>query len=358
MKKILSSILIFCTVFLLATGTCLAATDRKEIIKKYCSEGTTLTNQEILQLESFSSAIQFGLYEDFANDIRNGTVSKRVVEILLTEGYYTEYFQEFKESGLISENYTLQQGISPNSNNEAKTTLPTPEPVVTTKCDEKIMWTKSQVNVRENGSTDYKKVGSLQANEQVTVTGIDSTGWYEIRMADGTVGHVSDKYLTEEDPSANAVPEEETNEETSKRESEIISIDGRTVVWYNAETDKEEEFVFDENVPLEEVEDMAVKHLINGEEMVEPEKTEEVEQTEATEVIEDTVPVETSEDIKEEPVKEEPAETEELEVSEPQEKADETQGGMQTPVIVFVCVLVCLIVVAGIVVMINAKKKE
>ena len=83
-------------------------------------------------------------------------------------------------------------------------------------------------------------------------------------------------------------------------------------------------------------------------------KTEEVEETEATEVIEEPVPVETSEEIKEEPVKEEPATTEELEVSEPQEKADETQGEMQTPIIVFVG----LIVVAGIVVMTNAKKSK
>ena len=80
------------------------------------------------------------------------------------------------------------------------------------------MWATGTVNVRENGSTSYKKVGSLKAGEQVTVTGTDSTGWYEIRLQDGTVGHVSDKYLTEDDPSVSAAPIENSEDATPQTE--------------------------------------------------------------------------------------------------------------------------------------------
>lgn len=361
MKKILSSILIFCTVFLLATGTCLAASSKKtptdRPVKTSEAEANLPDLQKVMQAESYSEALQWNDLDGEAEAYISGAYSKETLMFLLNTGRMLGYLDDFKAAGIVDQNYTSPY-MSDNKNSTQQVATQKVEEILTEKCDEKNMWAKSQVNVRENGSTDYGKVGSLQANEQVTVTGIDSTGWYEIRKADGTVGHVSEKYLTEEEPSSNAAPEEEANEETPKRESEIISIDGRTVVWYNAETEKEEEFVFGENIPLEEVEDLAVKHLVNGEEMVEPEKTEEVEETEAAEVIAEPVPVETSEEIKEELVQEEPAETEELEVSEPQEKADETQGEMQTPIIVFVCVLVGLIVVAGIVVMMKAKKKE
>lgn len=337
-----------------------------DLIKKYQGK---VTDQEYMQLEVWSSYMPDYYQEFYDNCICSGALGRGsegvVTEILLKEGYYTEYFDQIKAAGLVSPDFQLPSSTSKSTNNSPQevgtsvaNTVSVPKEVTTNKCDEKIMWAKSQVNVRENGSTDYGKVGSLQANEQVTVTGIDSTGWYEIRMADGTVGHVSEKYLTEEEPSSNAAPEEEANEETPKRESEIISIDGRTVVWYNAETEKEEEFVFDENVPLEEVEDMAVKHLVNGEEIVEPEITEEVEDTEAAEVVEEPALVDTSEEIKEEPAKEELVATEEPRASDSQEKADETQGGVQTPIIVFVSVLVGLIVVAGIVVMMKAKKSK
>ena len=80
------------------------------------------------------------------------------------------------------------------------------------------MWATGTVNVRENGSTSYKKVGSLKAGEQVTVTGTDSTGWYEIRLQDGTVGHVSDKYLTEDDPSVSTAPIENSEDATPQTE--------------------------------------------------------------------------------------------------------------------------------------------
>ena len=95
-----------------------------------------------------------------------------VIEILLNEGYYREYIDEMKSLGVLRADYELPSGTSSKT---TSTVTVTPEPV-TTRCDEKTMWAKSQVNVRKNGSTSYKKVGSLKKDEQVTVTGIDSGG--------------------------------------------------------------------------------------------------------------------------------------------------------------------------------------
>lgn len=331
------------------------------VYKKYVN---SLSTQQEMQLEEWSYWMYDGMYQEYYDQwICSGVVWEEVVEILLNEGYYVEYFDEIKANGWVRDGYKLHS----TSNNSTTATIITEKKsisVTTTKCDEKIMWAKSQVNVRENGSTDYKKVGSLQANEQVTVTGIDSTGWYEIRKSDGTVGHVSDKYLTEEDPSANALPEEETNEETSKRESQIISIDGRTVVWYNSETEEEEEVVFSDNTPLEEVEDMAMKYLINGAELVEQpteETTPTEEITETEEVKEELSSVETEpvvEETMKTPSVEEPIEVED-DTEEPKNNTDKTREFVQGPIFIFGSIILGLIAfIGGIVVIIVNRKKR
>lgn len=86
---------------------------------------------------------------------------------------------------------------------------PTAEPVVaetTTAADagytyselNQTMYAKSAVNVRDLPSTDGKKIGSLKASQEITITGkCDQTGWYCFDM-NGTTGYVSDKYIVSE----------------------------------------------------------------------------------------------------------------------------------------------------------------
>ena len=67
------------------------------------------------------------------------------------------------------------------------------------------MYTKSAVNVRDLPSTDGKKIGSLKASQEITVTGkCDQTGWYRFDL-NGTTGYVSDKYIVSEKPAVNTV---------------------------------------------------------------------------------------------------------------------------------------------------------
>lgn len=67
------------------------------------------------------------------------------------------------------------------------------------------MYAKSAVNVRDLPSTDGKKIGSLKASEEITVTGkCDQTGWYRFDW-NNTTGYVSDKYIVSEKPAVNTV---------------------------------------------------------------------------------------------------------------------------------------------------------
>ena len=67
------------------------------------------------------------------------------------------------------------------------------------------MYAKSAVNVRDLPNTDGKKIGSLKASQEITVTGkCDQTGWYRFDL-NGTTGYASDRYIVSEKPVANTV---------------------------------------------------------------------------------------------------------------------------------------------------------
>ena len=67
------------------------------------------------------------------------------------------------------------------------------------------MYAKSAVNVRDLPSADGKKIGSLKASQEITVTGkCDQTGWYRFEL-NNTTGYVSDKYIVSEKPAVNTV---------------------------------------------------------------------------------------------------------------------------------------------------------
>lgn len=73
------------------------------------------------------------------------------------------------------------------------------------------MYAKSAVNVRDLPSTDGKKIGSLKASQEITVTGkCDQTGWYRFEL-NNTTGYVSDKYIVSEKPVSNVAANGNSN---------------------------------------------------------------------------------------------------------------------------------------------------
>lgn len=116
----------------------------------------------------------------------------------------------------------MESEAAPTETAPALTVEPTAEPVVTettTAADtgytysevSQTMYAKSAVNVRDLPSTDGKKIGSLKASQEITVTGkCDQTGWYRFDWND-TTGYVSDKYIVSEKPAVNTVAANNSN---------------------------------------------------------------------------------------------------------------------------------------------------
>lgn len=240
-----------------ATSSKITSTDRKVTTSE--AEKNLGDLQKIMQAESYTDALYFDNLDVYAQGFIEGAYSTETLMFLLNTGRMLGYLDDFKAAGIVSQDY--QSPYTSGENTKATSvSQTTPEPVTTEKCTEKIMWATGTVNVRENGSTSYKKVGSLKAGEQVTVTGTDSTGWYEIRLQDGTVGHVSDKYLTEDDPSVSAAPIENSEDATPQTEPTEETTEGaepteETAATPDVETEKAEETTSTENFTETDIEE-------------------------------------------------------------------------------------------------------
>ena len=139
----------------------------------------------------------------------NETASTETTSVTATETNYVEY----------TEMTTTEANVEPT---EAPTETapaeypgpaaePTTAPVESTAVStgytyselSQTMYAKSAVNVRDLPSTDGKKIGSLKASQEITVTGkCDQTGWYRFDW-NNTTGYVSDKYIVSEKPVSN-----------------------------------------------------------------------------------------------------------------------------------------------------------
>ena len=87
------------------------------------------------------------------------------------------------------------------------------------------MYAKSAVNVRDLPSTDGKKIGSLKASQEITVTGkCDQTGWYRFEL-NNTTGYVSDKYIVSEKPAVNTVASTNNSSNTAGNQYASNTVD-------------------------------------------------------------------------------------------------------------------------------------
>lgn len=87
------------------------------------------------------------------------------------------------------------------------------------------MYAKSAVNVRDLPSTDGKKIGSLKASQEITVTGkCDQTGWYRFDW-NNTTGYVSDRYIVSEKPAVNTVASTNNSRNTAGNQYASNTVD-------------------------------------------------------------------------------------------------------------------------------------
>lgn len=147
----------------------------------------------------------------------NETASTETTSVETTETTPVESTETTTEAATTEPTEApTESEAAPTETAPALTVEPTAEPVVTettTAADtgytysevSQTMYVKSAVNVRDLPSTDGKKIGSLKASQEITVTGkCDQTGWYRFDW-NGTTGYVSDKYIVSEKPAVNTV---------------------------------------------------------------------------------------------------------------------------------------------------------
>ena len=82
------------------------------------------------------------------------------------------------------------------------------EPEFTVQEHSAVLFVKKAVNVRKGPSTDYEKIGGLNKGEQIEITGIADTGWYQIQY-NGTTAYVASSYLIDEASYQAMIAEEE-----------------------------------------------------------------------------------------------------------------------------------------------------
>ena len=142
--------------------------------------------------------------------------TSNLIQYYINHGKFSNHVEELKALGFTDVDYSPVLGGG-NTTTQTQTTAEqtTPEPFTVEPYNPvKTMWSTSEVNCRTGAGTSYQKVGSLKKHEEVKVTGVASNGWYEITKEDGTKIYVSNKYLSEENPSDRVVYD--VNEETGK----------------------------------------------------------------------------------------------------------------------------------------------
>lgn len=82
------------------------------------------------------------------------------------------------------------------------------EPEFTVEEYNAVLYVKKAVNVRTGPSTDYNKIGGLNKGDQIQITGIANTGWYQIQYNDA-IAYVASSYLIDEASYQAMIAEEE-----------------------------------------------------------------------------------------------------------------------------------------------------
>ena len=122
---------------------------------------------------------------------------KVVLEACVNGGYLTDYVDDFIALG-ISIGGT---NTSASTTNETTQTASSKTEFTVADVEPYNAWATKDCNIRSGADTTYDKIGSLKQYEQVTVTGVASTGWYRITTSDGIEAYISNTLITTDDPS-------------------------------------------------------------------------------------------------------------------------------------------------------------
>ncbi len=137
-----------------------------------------------------------------------------------------ESSEEMEISENSSENEANSEATSEEAsieeNSEEVSEEASEEPAFTVEAYDAILIVKKAVNVRIGPSTDYEKIGGLNKGDQIQVTGIADTGWYQIQY-NGTTAYVSANYLMDEASYQAMIAEEEAAALAAQQAAEQVA---------------------------------------------------------------------------------------------------------------------------------------
>ena len=121
-----------------------------------------------------------------SNSIIGGLSRGNKVDIISSkDGWYEIKYRS--KTGWVSGDY-ISTEVSSTTNSDSSTNSPSTG---------KWLVATAGLNVRAGDSIKYKKIGYIKKNHSVEMLGVANSGWYKVKLSDGTIGYSSNEYLRE-----------------------------------------------------------------------------------------------------------------------------------------------------------------
>ena len=170
-----------------------------------CNTSAVTTSEDISSGSENTEVIS--LEEDSENSQENSVEEEKEESVQASEEDVKEEQDSSKEDASDSENDS--EGTENSEAEEAPEEEEKPEePEFVVEEYNAVLFVKKAVNVRKGPSTDYEKIGGLNKGDQIQVTGIADTGWYQIQFNDA-IADVASSYLMDEASYQAMIAEEE-----------------------------------------------------------------------------------------------------------------------------------------------------
>lgn len=168
-----------------------------------CNTSAVTTSEDISS--GYENTEVVSLEEDSENSQENSVEEEKEESVQASEEDVKEEQDSSKEDASDSENNSEEASEAGEVSEEEEESE---EPEFTVEEYDAVLFVKKAVNVRKGPSTDYEKIGGLNKGDQIQITGIADTGWYQIQYK-GATAYVASSYLMDEASYQAMIAEEE-----------------------------------------------------------------------------------------------------------------------------------------------------
>lgn len=185
-KKLYLALLVTLTTAFVLTGCSGCNTETVEETTE------NITSEEVTE-EITSETKEFDGKEETTETVVVSEEVEETTENIISEEVMEEITSEIEENSEVTDETTESEEVAEET------------PAYTVTDMEKTMYAQRSVNVRTGPTTDYEKLGALNTNDEVKVTGQSDNGWYRIEY-NGSEGFVSNNYLGDTKVVVNNIP--------------------------------------------------------------------------------------------------------------------------------------------------------